>query len=155
MKQLITIFCLFCLVNLIQAQDTETTRLKHYNLDKKVALSGYDPVTYFVNKPVKGKKEYNYTHKGVVYYFISEKSKSVFVVTPEKFEPAYGGWCAYALAKEEPVLMETNPKTYKIIDGKLYMFYDKFGINKLNTWNEDEEKYKKNATKNWEKIISE
>jgi len=154
MKRIITVICFFCLINLVQAQD-ETARIKHYNLDKKVALSGFDPVTYFVNKPIKGKKEFTHTYKGVIYYFISEKSKNVFVTSPEKFEPQYGGWCAYALAKEEPVLMEANPKTFKIKDGKLYMFYDKYGINKLNTWNEDEENYKKIATKNWEKIISE
>ena len=154
MKKLITIICLFCLINLLQAQD-EKARVKHYNLEDKVALSGFDPVTYYVNKPVKGKKEFSHTHKGVTYYFINEKSKAVFIANPEKFEPEYGGWCAYALAKDEPVLMEANPKTFKITNGKLYVFYDKFGINKLKPWLEDEETLMKKANKNWEKIISE
>ena len=154
MKKILTIFTVFCLITVVHAQD-ETVRKKHYNLDKKsVALSGFDPVTYFVNKPVKGKKEFSYNYKGITYFFVSEKSKSLFVKTPEKYEPQYGGWCAYALAKDEPDLMETNPKSYKITDGKLYMFYDKWGMNMLDKWNENEINLTKKATKNWDGIIS-
>jgi YHS domain-containing protein len=154
MKNLITILALFCIINSSQAQD-ETTRLKHYNLEKKVALGGYDPVTYFVNKPLKGKKQITHIYKGVIYQFISEKSKNIFIKAPEKYEPQYGGWCAYALAKEEPDLMEANPKSYKITGGKLYMFYDKWGMNMLDKWNKDEPKLSAVADKNWNKIISE
>ena len=153
MKKLISIILFLCVLNVVQAQD-EKVRLAHYNLDKKVALSGYDPVTYFVNKPVKGKKEFTTTYKGVIYFFVSEKSKNVFIANPEKFEPQYGGWCAYALGKDEPALMEANPKSYKITNGKLYMFYDKWGMNMLDKWNADEENLRKKADKNWGDIIS-
>ena len=153
MKQFVILICLFCLANLVQAQD-EATRVKHYNLEKKVALLGYDPVSYFVNNPAKGKKEVTHTYKGVIYHFVSEKSKSIFMASPEKYEPAYGGWCAYALGKKNPELMEINPKSYKIIQGKLYLFYDKWGMNMLDKWNKDEENLMKLANKNWEDIIS-
>ena len=113
------------MINLVQAQDVNT-RKKHFNITDNVALSGYDPITYFVNKPVPGKKEYNYSYKGITYYFINDKSMSVFKSNPEKYEPAYGGWCAYALAKDKPVLMEADPETYKIINGKLHVFLQQF-----------------------------
>ena len=62
---------------------------------------------------------------------------------PEKYEPAYGGWCAYALAKKTPELMEADPETYKIVDGKLYVFYNSFGVNTVKKWNKNEPKSKK------------
>ena len=154
MKKLITILFIVCLVSIAQAQD-EATRKKHYNIENDVALSGYDPITYFANKPVPGKKTITHTHKGITYQFINEKSKSIFKVNPEKYEPAYGGWCAYALAKDKPVLMEADPETYKIVDGKLYVFYNSFGINTVKKWNKNEPKSKASADKNWTEIIKE
>jgi len=154
MKQILSILFFVCLINLVQAQDDDA-RKKHFNTIDNIALSGYDPITYFVNKPVPGKKTYSQTHKGITYYFINEKSKSVFISNPKKYEPAYGGWCAYALAKEKPVLMEADPETYKIINGKLYVFYNSFGINTVKKWNKNEEKFKSSANNNWNNIINE
>jgi YHS domain-containing protein len=152
-KKVIIIFVLFCLTTIVKAQD-ENARKKHYNTEKNVALSGYDPITYFAKKPVPGKETINHTYKGITYYFINEKSQGLFKSNPEKYEPAYGGWCAYALAKEKPVLMEADPETYKIVDGKLYVFYNSFGINTVKKWNKNEPKSKASADKNWEAIIN-
>ena len=144
---------LFCLVNTFQAQD-ENARIKHFNTESNLALSGYDPITYFASKPVPGKKAISHTYKGITYRFINEQSLTIFKTNPDKYEPAYGGWCAYALAKEKPVLMEADPETYKIIDEKLYVFYNSFGINTVKKWNKDESKSKASADKNWDKIIN-
>lgn len=137
------------------AQESEATRKKHYNLENNVALSGYDPVSYFVNKPFPGKKSIFYVYKGVTYYFLTEKSKGIFKANPEKYEPAYGGWCAYALAKEDPEKMEADPETYKITNGKLYVFYNSFGVNTKKKWTKKEADMKTTADKNWKKIIKE
>ncbi len=154
MKKSTSILMLVCLINIAQAQK-ENIRKKHFNTDNFVALSGYDPITYFANKPVPGKEAISYTHRGIVYHFINDKSLSLFKANPNKYEPQYGGWCAYALAKEKPVLMEADPETYKIIDGKLYVFYNSFGINTVKKWNKNEEKSKASADKNWSNIITE
>jgi len=45
------------------------------------------------------------------------------------------------------------PETYKIIDGKLYMFYNAFFNTTLDSWNKDEDTYKKKADENWSKTI--
>lgn len=152
MKQFVIICLLLCPTTFVEAQD-ERVRKKHFNISNNVALSGYDPITYFAKKPVLGKENISYTYKGIAYRFINEKSLSLFKANPEKYEPQYGGWCAYALAKDKPVLMEANPKTYKIVDGKLYLFYNSFGINTVNKWNKNEAKFKASADKNWDKII--
>ncbi len=155
MKQLIIILCTFCLINATKGQDEATRKKHYYTIDEGVALSGYDPMTYFANNPFAGKKSIAHTYKGITYYFVSEKSREIFKATPEKYEPAYGGWCAYALAKKDPEKMEADPETYKIVDGKLYVFYNSFGINTVKKWNKDEAKSKGTADKNWNKIISE
>ena len=51
--------------------------------------------------------------------------------------------------------MEADPETYKIVDGKLYVFYNSFGINTVKKWNKNEPKSKASADKNWENIIKE
>ena len=153
MKHTFTILAFICFIQLVKAQN-ESTRIKHYNTSENIALSGYDPVTYFVNKPVPGKENITYTYKGITYQFINNNSKTLFKANPAKYEPAYGGWCAYALAKKKPEKMEADPETYKIINGKLYVFYNSFGINTVKKWNKDEAKSKASADKNWSIIIS-
>lgn len=135
------------------AQEVESDRLALFNLQKNVAIQGYDPVAYFTDKPTKGQSSIQYKYKGITYYFKTQINKRAFIKTPNKYEPMYGGWCAYAMGLEKSDRVSINPTTYKIIDDKLYLFYNKLGINTLNKWNKDEEKYKNNADKNWKLII--
>lgn len=125
---------------------TETNR--SFNTKKGLALRGYDPVAYFTeNKPVKGNKNYSYDHLGVTYYFSSEKNRSLFKAEPKKYEPQCGSWCVYALTKG-PNKMAVNPKVFKIIDGKLYLFYNPALLNKK--WGQgDEKKQLKAAEENY------
>tara|TARA_R110002050_G_scaffold100_1_gene808 strand:- start:287 stop:460 length:174 start_codon:yes stop_codon:yes gene_type:complete len=46
-----------------------------------------------------------------------------------------------------------NPKTFKIVDGKLYLFYNKLFTNTLIPWNEDEVNLKGNADDFWKELI--
>jgi YHS domain-containing protein len=134
------------------SQDAATLRKKQFNLnDDNVAISGYDPVAYFKeNKGVKGRKELAVYYAGVIYYFSSAENKEEFKKDPSKYEPEYGGWCAYAMgAKNEKVSI--NPETFKIINGKLYLFYNRNSNNTLNTWNKDEASLKSKADANWQK----
>ena len=78
-----------------------------------------------------------------------------FKSAPNKYIPAYGGYCAYALgAKGERVAI--NPETFEIRDGKLYLFYNSWGINTFKMWQEGgAEQLKAKADKNWIKIKKE
>lgn len=116
-----------------------------------VAVGGYDPVAYFTaGKAVEGSKEYPYTLDGAVYRFASAQNRELFKAAPAKYQPQYGGWCAYAMgAKGEKV--EVDPETFKIVDGKLYLFYNKFFNNTLKSWNKDEVNLKARADVNWMK----
>lgn len=127
-------------------------RVKEYNLEKKVAIQGYDPVAYFKqNKAVKGKEALTTTYEGVVYQFSSQINKDIFIKSPDNFEPEYGGWCAYAMGSAGEKV-EINPETFKIVNGKLYLFYNAFFNNTLKSWNKDETSLKAKADLNWKKI---
>ncbi len=154
MKKLFIILFLTSTISSYGQKD-ESLRKKHFNTKFNVALSGYDAVSYFTNKPTKGTSEIPYIHKGIIYYFENEMNRALFISDPNKYEPAYGGWCAYAMGLDKAEKVSVNPKTYKILNNKLYLFYNKYGINTLNKWNNDEKNLKIKADKNWNKIISE
>jgi YHS domain-containing protein len=137
----------------LSAQDNSISiRTQHYNLEKGIALQGYDPVSYFVKNPLKGKKEFAHTYNGVQYLFSSNANLETFKKKPTGYEPAYGGWCAYAMGADGSKV-EVDPETYKIIGGKLYLFYNFYFNNTLKKWNADEQKLNKSADINWQKTI--
>jgi YHS domain-containing protein len=134
------------------AQDVTALRKENFNLDKNVALKGYDAVAYFKqNKAVKGNPEISATYQGVTYNFSSAENKNAFIKTPVAYEPQYGGWCAYAMGKSGDKI-EVDPETFKIINGKLYLYYNKYFNNTLKNWNKDEANLKAKADINWQKI---
>jgi YHS domain-containing protein len=145
------VFSFFCVP--ASAQDDGTLRKKHYNLESNIAIKGYDPVAYFTqNKAAKGKKELSVSHQGIVYYFASAQNKEAFKAAPYKYEPEYGGWCAYAMGNSgEKVTID--PETFKLINGKLYLFYNRYFTNTLKDWNKNETNLKKNADINWPKLF--
>ena len=106
------------------------------NLDDGIMAHGYDVVAYIKQEAaVKGSKDHQATHNGATYYFSSAENKSVFTENPAMYVPAYGGWCAYAMKDGEKV--DVNPKTFSIIDGKVYLFYNGFWGNTLKKWNKE------------------
>lgn len=129
-------------------------RTSEFNLEKKVAIQGYDPVAYFTQKKaVKGKSTIVSSYEGVIYYFSSQANKDAFAKNPASYEPQYGGWCSYAMgANGEKV--EIDPETFKVVDGKLNLFYNAYFNNTLKSWNKDEANLKKKADANWKKIIN-
>ena len=130
---------------------SEVSRRKHFNIKKDVGLEGYDPISYFDGKPLEGEETLKVTHKGITYYFASAANLSKFKANADKYEPAYGGWCAYAMG-ESGEKVKIDPETYKIIDGKLYLFYNFWGNNTLSNWNKNEKKLKEDGNRNWAKI---
>lgn len=153
MKPLFTSLLLLALSAAAPAQDPTAIRTKHYNLDKTLAIEGYDPVAYFKqSKAVKGKKELTDNYQGVTYYFSSAANRDEFKNSPAAYEPQYGGWCAYAMgAKGEKVSID--PETFKIVNNKLYLFYNRFFNNTLKSWNKDETNLKTKADRSWNAIV--
>ena len=91
------------------------------NLDSHgVAIHGHDPVAYFVDgKPAKGRSELSASANGATYWFASEKNLQAFQADPAKYEPQYGGYCAYGLA--QGFKPDIDPTAFKVVDGKLFL----------------------------------
>ena len=129
--------------------------VQHYNLGSdKVAIAGYDPVSYFTpGRPLMGRKDLGTSHRGVTYYFASEDNRKLFTSAPGKYAPTYGGWCATAMAKGEKV--EIDPTNFKITNGRLFLFFKAFYANAIKDWNKDEANLTAKADANWRRISGE
>jgi YHS domain-containing protein len=115
MKKIILAVFMFGLGNIAWSQTQ--------NLDKnKVAVKMYDVVGYQSGYAIEGKKQFSSIHQGATYFFYSENNKKAFAANPEKYVPAYGGWCAYAMGVDGS-FVEVDPTSYKVIAGKTYLFY--------------------------------
>ncbi len=145
MKKLLFLF-LFIGATSVFAQKEFNTNSKGFVAD------GYDVVSYFDNKSVEGNKKISTEYKGTKYAFSSKSNLEKFKKSPEKFVPQYGGWCAYALgAKNKKV--DIDPETFEIRDGKLYLFYNSWGINTLESWKkEGAAALQKKADANWKAL---
>lgn len=126
-----------------------------YNVDHGVMLDGIDVVSILSGKAEKGNSKFAKVVDGVTYYFLSKSNLEKFSVNESKYLPAFGGWCAYAMV-EKPQKVEVDPDTYKIVNGRLLLFYNAWGINTLEKWNKwgDDAKYYALAQKNWEILKS-
>lgn len=131
------------------SQDATAQRKKQLNANDGIAIKGYDPVAYFTeHKAIKGNKDQAMVYEGITWYFSSAANREAFKKAPARYEPQYGGWCAYAMGKNG-TKVEVDPETFKIIDGKLFLFYNQFFNNTLKSWNKDEANLHQQADHNW------
>jgi YHS domain-containing protein len=159
MKTIVLILSLTLLVTSGQGHAQTERATDNYNINKAgLGIKGYDPVSYHLGKPQKGQKSLSFQYKGVPYLFATKENRNVFKLNPSAYEPAYGGWCAWAMLEGNKV--DFNPKRYKIISHKTYLFYDGFFGNTLKKWNrlsleEPEADMIKRAHEHWQRIASE
>ena len=94
------------------------------NLDASgLAMQGYDPVAFFTqHKPVKGLAQFRSAYKGAKYLFASADDKALFDKAPSKYEPQFGGYCAYGVSRgnRAPIKIEA----WQIANDRLLMQYD-------------------------------
>lgn len=122
-----------------------------------VILDGNDPVSYFQSdKPKKGNAQFQVKQGDVTYWFSSQANKDLFLTDrkkdPQKYEPQFGGWCAYAVADSKSKV-EVDLNSFVIQDGRLLLFYKGlWGDTKkkwLDTKGKDSKTYLKEADANW------
>lgn len=124
-----------------------------YNIDNSnIALQGYSPVSYTEGLAQKGLKDYKSEYEKVIYYFTSAEQKAAFDKQPEKYLPAYGGYCAfgvYAGAKFRP-----DPNKFISKDGEYFLFLYNLELDAQQLWinEKNHNKLVKTADSNWEKL---
>ncbi len=126
----------------------------HLNAKKNLFLEGYDIVSYFEDGPVKGSEDFEYGYQGATFRFKSKKNLESFMTDPQKYLPAYGGYCAYAIAVSGKKV-KVDPETFEIRQGRLFLFYNFGKNNTLESWSkENPEVLIPKADKNWSKVIA-
>ena len=94
---------------------------------KRLALSGYDPVAYFIDgHPEKGSAEFQASYDDATYWFKSAEHRALFVADPDHFAPQFAGYCAVTLSRGAKY--EADPEAWAIADGRLYVFGSKAGV---------------------------
>jgi YHS domain-containing protein len=115
-----------------------------------IAIHGYDPVAFFVEGgPRKGRAELALDHGGARWLFASEANRERFRAEPEKYLPAYGGYCAYGVA--QGYLVKIDPEAWAIVNGRLYLNYDR---SVARTWRKDVPGYVAKADANWPSLVA-
>jgi len=128
----------------------------HRNLGKGgLALVGYDPVAYFPEgggKPARGSEAHAWTWNGASYRFVSQDHLDRFKRMPERYEPLYGGWCAYAVGKSGKKV-KIDPKAFLIRDGRLLVFFRNRKVDTRDLWNRNETGLRREADRRWGGIV--
>ena len=115
-----------------------------------LAVQGYDPVAYFEDhKPVKGNSKFSSQYDGAIYRFATAGHKASFDANPEKYAPAYGGYCGYAASIDR--LSPISPEWFQIVDGKLVLQHNKTAFDK---WNSDPKGNLAKAEQNWPGLLA-
>lgn len=93
-------------------------------IDGNVAANGYDVTSYFSadGKPQLGSKAFAVVHRGAAYHFANAANADKFRANPDAFAPAYGGHCAWAMARGS--LAPGDPTKYRVVGGKLYLNFN-------------------------------
>jgi len=120
------------------------------NVDKNgVGIKGYDPVAYFTdNKALKGNAQFQSSSNGVIYYFASAQNKGAFDANPAKYEPQFGGFCAWAASRGYTASID--PNAFQIVNGRLLLQYS---LSVRKDFSEDTEGNLRKADANWPAIV--
>jgi hypothetical protein len=91
---------------------------------ERVAIKGYDTVAYFTDgQPKKGQPEYQFVWRDARWLFASAQHMELFAGDPERYAPQFGGFCAGGVTRGK--LVQADPEAWTIVDGKLYLNFDK------------------------------
>jgi len=112
---------------------------------RRVALSGYDPVSYFTpGHPEKGSDAFWFAFDDAIYYFKDAEHRAMFAAEPERYAPQYAGFCAAGLSKG--VKHEPDPEAWAIVNGKLYVVELK---ERIAQFKQDPDSFINKANDNW------
>ena len=91
--------------------------------DTDLMLGGNDPVAYFTQgKATPGRPDIKTVHRGFTYRFASDENRRLFITNADRYVPQFGGFCTNGMTYAVPIAGRTD--SFKIIDGRLYMFND-------------------------------
>ena len=150
--RLLTLVCLSLFVSAVHAGEPVSK-----SLFGGVAIDGHDTVAYHnvgeadPHKASKGSKSWKAEWKEATWLFTTEGDRDLFAADPERYAPAYNGYCANALSLGKG-LLKTDGTHWQIFEDKLFTFYAASGRDRWLDGNFKQ--YKVDADKAWNEIIS-
>lgn len=152
----IGLFLLLCVAQLTAMGLNQLGDQSSINVNwRSIAIKGYDPVAYFTKgSATKGSSKFEHQWLDATWRFSNANHREMFVENPEMYAPRFGGYCAGAvsLGRKAPI----DPEAWIIVDGKLYLHYNKQGRDEMA---ENPQQMISTAEKNWnifsEKLASE
>lgn len=110
-----------------------------------LAVHGHDVVSFFIaGKPTLGDARLAMVHNDATYRFASQSNLDAFKANPDKYVPAFGGFCAYGVSVG--ALFDGDPRYWKVVDGRLYLNLDQ---DIADAFNKDVAGALKKAEANW------
>ncbi len=123
-------------------------RAEAVNVQGGAAIQGFDPVAYFtLGAPTRGNPAITAPWRGVEWRFASAANRAAFLAEPERYAPAFGGFCAYAVS--EGYTAGIDPRAWRIVDGRLYLNYS---ARIQRTWEQDIPGRIARADDNWPRL---
>lgn len=88
-----------------------------------VGAGGYDVVSYHQGQPRPGDPGISAPWNGATWRFATEANRQAFLADPERYAPAFGGYCAWAVA--EGYTAKGDPQVWHIENGRLFLNYNR------------------------------
>lgn len=98
-----------------------------------LGMSGYSPVSYLdQHKAEPGSPRFAAVYQGVTYFFVSAEQRSAFEKNPERYMPAYGGYCAFGCSVDSQFV--PDPTSFEIINGRTHLFLKNKEVDAKALW---------------------
>ena len=83
----------------------------------------HDVVAYVDRNAARlGLRTFATVHDGGLYYFESAANRDKFKAAPERYTPAFNGWCSCGMAKG--MRLPASGTDFEVVDGQLYLFHN-------------------------------
>lgn len=116
-----------------------------------LAIRGYDPVAYHrLGRPAVGDARFTHGWRGATWRFINAAHRDAFAADAERFAPAYGGFCAWAVS--EGYTAPVDPLAWAIVEGRLYLNFNR-AVHRR--WQGDVPGHIARADRNWPNLSGE
>lgn len=120
----------------------------------RLGVSGYSPVSYLTRSRAEpGSPLHRADHQGVTYFFTDTKQVKAFKADPERYLPAYGGFCAFGCSVDSKFV--PDPTSFEVIDGRTHLFLNNEEVDAKQLWRDaDEREARTKADAFWENATS-
>ena len=116
---------------------------------EKLAVGGYDPVSYFnPGGPTVGLAKHESQWNGAAWRFASAESQAKFLADPHAYAPQFGGYCAWAVS--QGYIAPGDPQLWAVVEGKLYLNYN---ARAKELWDADRAPAIERARANWPTVL--